>query len=278
MSKVAMKVVAGFGGAVRGLVFMAFVCIAIALLPPAVVSYLNRGTVGLDAFLPHTVTASASTSSQVRIDGSPAEQAAVRKALDQLVWPVDPKAFSVRIVPHEDLPNDPGMYVSPESVILIDAAIVDDPIRQDLARVLAHEVGHAVDVTQMDDQARAEFMSMRGFAPTADWRDSQAVWSARPQEDFAEVFAAIDSPNSVWPIQTVGGRMINEGALRALIERYQPGPSRPRISLDFSAVGTQAANVVGIVLGDTFLIQLLAGIAILYASVSAIQSMNNAHW
>ena len=278
MSKVAMTVVAGFGGAVRGLVVLALACVVLALLPPAIISYANRGTVDLDAFLPHTAVSSTSPSALARIEGTPAEQDAVRRALDQLVWPIDPKSFTIKIVPHADLKDDPGMYLSGESVILIDADVADDPIRQDLARVLAHEIGHAVEVTRMDDAARAEFMSLRGFDSTTDWRDQDAPWSARPQEDFAEVFAAIDSPSSVWPIQTVGGRMINEGALRALIERYQSGPSRPLARLDFSAVSSQASSLVSMIINDTFLLEVMFGIAILYASVSAIQSMGDAHW
>ena len=172
----------------------------------------------------------------------------------------------------------PGMYVSPQSIIYIDATVADDPVRQSLSRILAHEIGHMVDVTRMDDDARAQFMSMRGFDPSMDWRDSSAPWADRPQEDFAEVYAAIDSPFSLWPIQTVGGRMHDEAGLRTLIERFQRSPSRPREGLNLSALKSQANSALQMVKNDTFVLEILLGMAVVYASVSAIQSMQDAHW
>jgi hypothetical protein len=48
-----------------------------------------------------------------------------------------------------------------------------------LAQVIAHEIGHAVDVTYFDDADRRAFNVLRGRAPGAGW------WVADGQADFA---------------------------------------------------------------------------------------------
>jgi hypothetical protein len=49
----------------------------------------------------------------------------------------------------------------------------------DLAHAFAHELGHAVDVTYMNDQVRAEFNQARGRPATFGW------WVAPGADDFA---------------------------------------------------------------------------------------------
>jgi hypothetical protein len=265
--------VRGVAGGLRGLLILALACLLLAPLPPVLTSYLNRGKVDLDAFLPHRAVSASSPSRLVRIDGTPSQQAAVRSALDELAWPVDPKAFTVRIVPHGKLADDPGMYLGPDRVIEIDAEIADDPVMKDLAHLLAHEVGHSIDLTKLDDEARAQFMELRGIDPRQDWQDSRDAWDGRPQEDFAEVFAALDSPASVTPIRTFGGRMTNEKALRKFMARYQPGPMRPRQVFTLSTVSSLIALEVGVVLGDAVWTQILIALALANMTFSAMRSM-----
>jgi hypothetical protein len=279
MSKVARTVVVGLGGAVQGIVLLAIACAIIAMIPPVVVSLANRGTVDLDAYLPY-VCQNPSASAQVKVDGTPQEQAAIRKALNELMWPVDPSAFTVKVVPKQQLPpNDMGMYVYPESVIYIDAEVVDDPVRESLPHVLAHELGHMVDVQYLTDDARAQFMSVRGFAPSSDWTGGPgAAWATQPQEDFAEVYAALDAPFTIWTIRTVGGRVQDPTSMRDLIEQYQPGTSRPTESLDVSALVSKVSSVLDLVKNDMYLLEGLFGLAAFYACAFAIRSMGHMHW
>ncbi len=61
----------------------------------------------------------------------------------------------------------------------------------DLARILAHELGHAVDVTHNRPEDRTEWLRLRGLASdTPWWPDSGAADFRTGAGDFAEVFAA----------------------------------------------------------------------------------------
>lgn len=277
MSKVARTVVAGVSGAVQGVVLFAIACALVAMVPPVVISLANRGTVDLDAFLP-PASPTSSSSAQVKIIGTPEEQAAIRKVLDQLVWPVDPTSFSVKVVPPQSLaPDDMGMYVYPESAILVDSAVVNDPGRQNLTHIMAHEIGHMVDFRYLDDETRAEFMRVRGFSQTADWRGAGAAWEAQPQEDFAEVYAALAAPHSLWPIQTVGGRVEDPAAMHALLERFQSGPSRPSGSVNVASVMSRADAVAEIVKGDQVVLPMLVAFAALYITVCSTRAMSRTY-
>jgi hypothetical protein len=277
MSRTARTVVAGLSGAVQGVILFAIACALIAMIPPIVISLVNRGTVDMDAFLPH-VSPTASSSARVRISGTPQEQAAIRKALDELVWPVDPAAFSVKVVPPKSLPpNDMGMYVYPQSVILIDSLVVNDPERQNLTHVMAHEVGHMVDLQYLDDQTRSEFMHIRGFSETADWTGAGTAWETQPQEDFAEVYAAMDAPFALWPIQTIGGRIEDPVAMRTLLERFESGPSRPRSPVSLASVMSRAGTVAQIVQGDQIVLPALFVFAAFYICVFSVRCMGRTH-
>jgi hypothetical protein len=60
-----------------------------------------------------------------------------------------------------------------------------------LARVVAHELGHAVDLTRNDALDRARWRTARGIAPTVPWwPDGTADDFATVSGDFAEAFAA----------------------------------------------------------------------------------------
>lgn len=70
----------------------------------------------------------------------------------------------------------------------------DDPV--EVAGVLAHEVGHAIDVTYLDDAARTEWLAARGL-DVAWWPESGGADFSVGAGDFAEAVAVIiaDSPS-----------------------------------------------------------------------------------
>jgi hypothetical protein len=71
-----------------------------------------------------------------------------------------------------------------------------------LARVLAHELGHALDVERNDARDRARWRQVRGVGPTVPWwPDDAATDFATMAGDFAEAFAVwqtgVESQSSV---------------------------------------------------------------------------------
>lgn len=108
-----------------------------------------------------------------------------REALDQVSYPLEELGWTVRF-----LPGRPGylglaigkkrrinIYVRPEHGVA------------DVAHTLAHETGHAVDITYGTDYRRSEYLRMRGFDPQRTWFGCDACTDyATPAGDFAEVF------------------------------------------------------------------------------------------
>ena len=59
----------------------------------------------------------------------------------------------------------------------------------DVAHTLAHEIGHAVDLTYGTRYRRREYLRLRGFSPDARWFGcDECTDYATPAGDFAEVF------------------------------------------------------------------------------------------
>jgi hypothetical protein len=69
-----------------------------------------------------------------------------------------------------------------------------------LAHVIAHELGHAVDVTYLNDAQRAAWLSARGVGRGAVWFPGQSGVSdfATGAGDFAESFAWVHGPVGHW--------------------------------------------------------------------------------
>ena len=59
---------------------------------------------------------------------------------------------------------------------------------EDIARVLGHEIGHALDLTSTTDQERAHFRAVRGLDERAWYPCSACSDYESPAGDFAEVF------------------------------------------------------------------------------------------
>jgi hypothetical protein len=71
---------------------------------------------------------------------------------------------------------------------------------EELAHVIAHELGHAVDVTYLDDPQRAVWLSARGLGRGTIWFPGQSGVSdfATGAGDFAESFAWVHGPVGHW--------------------------------------------------------------------------------
>jgi hypothetical protein len=83
----------------------------------------------------------------------------------------------------------------------------------EFVRTILHEFGHVADATWMDDDGRAEFAALRGFAATTPWNGTggheMSDWAMSPSEDFAEVMVAVWSADR-WDVRTDGGSLSAE--------------------------------------------------------------------
>lgn len=80
----------------------------------------------------------------------------------------------------------------------IELYVRDDDTASSLAGILAHELGHAVDVTHLDDGHRSEWLEIRSIEGAQWWPDAYASDFETGAGDFAEAFAvwAVEDPSS----------------------------------------------------------------------------------
>ncbi len=85
-----------------------------------------------------------------------------------------------------------------------DAAVIEVFVRpgdtaEGLAHVVAHEMGHAVDVSTLDDEDRAQWAAARGYGGRATWWVSSGGSDfASGSGDFAESFAWWQAAGGQW--------------------------------------------------------------------------------
>lgn len=80
-----------------------------------------------------------------------------------------------------------GLAIGPERRVEI--FVRESHTALDVAHTLAHELGHAVDLTYGIDYRRSEYRRMRGLNPESEWFGCDSCSDyATPAGDFAEVF------------------------------------------------------------------------------------------
>lgn len=218
-------VVAGISGAVVRLALGTSVLFFGWIGGQGLSQYAQRGEVDFASLIPRTRVAEAQ--GIVRIEGATADEASrLREAVESMDYPVDTSLFSVKVVEDDPMFADgaaAALFVYPENVVYMDRETVRVCGRQELQHVMAHEIGHSVDLLLMDDSARQAVSRLRGYPSELGWEGSSADWERRPQEDFAEVFATLVTPGSSQPIATAYGHVTDAEALRRIIDAYAPG-------------------------------------------------------
>lgn len=273
MGRVIRIFVAGLKGALEGLLALAVACAMVAVLPTVVTSFANRGTVDVAAFVPRS-RGSASQNSTVTVKGSRADCATVRRALDDLVWSVSSSTLKILVTLDASLPpNVGGTYTYPENVIRVSRDVVRDPVRRGLSHVLAHELGHMLDFEYLNTKMRSEFMMARGRDPRQDWEGTGLPWDERPEEDFAEVFAALAAPSSVGMIQTDGGRIKNRARMLALIQGFEQIAGRPETPLQITMLPQLTRTIMSDFTTEPGVIPVILGCAVACVMVGTVGSM-----
>ena len=272
-----MTIAAGLWGAFRQLLIFALGLTLIVSAPFALTRLAQRGVIDLNAIVPRSA-APLSQSVSFCIESTARQKAAARQALDDLVWPVDTSGIKVVVTNPRNLPQDSaGMYVFPDNTIYVSQYVLEaDPSGHRFGHVVAHEIGHMFDRIYLDAEGRQEFSQLRGFARGTSWQDGSTPWGDRPAEDFAEVYAAFDGPSSRVPIQTNRGDVSHASEIRALIERYQPGPNEPTTSLRVATALTLAREASVSMQTDPDVSLVLVGVATVAAIVGAVYSIEEA--
>lgn len=97
----------------------------------------------------------------------------------------------------DDRPGYRGTTFPYERVVEVYVRDGDTPAV--LAHVIAHELGHAVDVALLDDGGRARWAAARGHRPGTPWWVSAGSNDfASGAGDFAEAFAWWQTPGGHW--------------------------------------------------------------------------------
>ena len=80
----------------------------------------------------------------------------------------------------------------------IELYVRDGDTAESLAGILAHEIGHAIDVTHFDDEMRRTWSETRNIESAQWWPDAYASDFETGAGDFAEAFAvwAVNDPSS----------------------------------------------------------------------------------
>lgn len=106
-------------------------------------------------------------------------------ALDQLSYPWQDLDWDIVFLPGR--PGYLGLAIGPERRLEI--YVRPHHSVTDVAHTLAHELGHAVDLTYGTEYRRSEYRRMRELSPDADWFGCDSCSDyATPAGDFAEVF------------------------------------------------------------------------------------------
>jgi hypothetical protein len=114
-----------------------------------------------------------------------------------------------------------GLTFPERRVIEVYVRASDSP--QQLAHVVAHELGHAVDVTHLSEVDRGTWRAARGFGASTIWFAQAAGASdfATAAGDFAESFAWIHAPTGHWYSQLSAPPDLAQAAVLGVIS--QPG-------------------------------------------------------
>jgi hypothetical protein len=121
-----------------------------------------------------------------QITGDPAEVERGLAALELIEFPWERLGWQVVFLPPRD--GLLGLTVIDER--RIEVYVRDSQPLDHLAAVIAHEVGHVVDLTYHDDDARARWLQLRGLDPDTPWWPCDGCTDYDTGAgDFAEAFA-----------------------------------------------------------------------------------------
>lgn len=211
--RIARSTIAGLLGGLEGaLILVAIVIVGVVLLR-AGFQYSATGTFTL---LPPSPPRSSGAAGVAVLDATPAEAAAIRRAIASLQYRLAPGSVTFRVVDQAECLQCGGDFVAGLDLIEIDRSVIDlsNPL---LGHAVAHEIGHYVDARYLTDAQREQFMRLRHIPSSLSWQSADRPWQDRPNEDFAEVFAVLAMPNVQVAPETSYGRVQDPAPFRTLL-------------------------------------------------------------
>lgn len=204
-------------GVLGGLKWLLFLAIGVGVGVIVMRAGLQYYVSGSFSLFPAAASSSGSVADVPITGATPAEAAAIRRALGDLSYQLPARAVTFSVTDNPDCVQCGGDFQPALNLIQIERSLVDvggAPLRH----AVAHEIGHYVDQTYLLDSQRLEFMKLRRIPSNLSWLAENTAWQKRPVEDFAEVFAVLDLPTAEIPPETAYGPVRNPVAFRRLIE------------------------------------------------------------
>lgn len=271
-SRIVRTLIAGLLGALKALVLLVIGLIIGIVVIRAGLQWYASGSFSL---FPSSVPASNRVADLAVLDATPAEAAKIRDVLATLRYQLPPRAVTFSVAPSPLCAQCGGDYVPALDLIQIDRSLVDQggPV---LRHAIAHEVGHYVDEHYLRDSQRAQFMQLRHVPANVTWLSGNRPWQDRPSEDFAEVFAVLDSTTAESPPETSYGPLRDAAAFEQLLASAGVRFGQPSSRQDWRSVVTEELTFFKDITADPTA-SLLWEIAILvYVLYGALPAMHDA--
>lgn len=217
--------------------------------------------------------------SKLRVTGaSDDEVARIRKAVGAIRYPLNTAVFRIDVYDESDadMQDAAAYYEFPASIIHLRRESFSGRPDSMLARLLAHELGHMVDMLYLTDQDRADVGKIRAYRMDMPWDDRAVPWGKRPSEDFAETFAQLTQPLSLDPVATDYGPVVQEDDLRTILSRHVTDRTETLQSIRTERFLNQLTNQFRVATDVPLAGFVMQVIVILYALTGALKGFREA--
>jgi hypothetical protein len=181
-------------------------------------------------------------------NASPEEEARIRSTIGAIRYPFNPEVFTVSVYDETDQPDlaeAAAYYEYPASVVHIRRGSFERYPDAVLGRLVAHELGHMVDMLYLDDSDRARVGAIRDYPKGLEWDSRSVDWAQRPSEDFAETFATLTQPLSLEPMATDYGPVTEEATLRTVLASHASDGTETLKSIRTERVLASVSDQIG---------------------------------
>ncbi len=217
--------------------------------------------------------------SKIRITGAtPQEEVRIRRCVAAIRYPLNPSVFTIEVydTPTPDMQDAAAYYEYPPSVVHLKRDSFEGRTDATLGKLLAHELGHMVDILYFNDADRAAWGRIRGYPEDIQWDDRTVSWDRRPAEDFAETFAALTQPLSMEPMATAYGPVEGEASLRALLAKHVSNGSETLRGIQTERMLNQLTDQVRFVTDEPAALFVIELVVVCYALAGFLKGFRQA--